>query len=129
MTRYYEPGEDPHQVMLDRRDQRLADLRMERRDRVVLLGVGVATLAVALGGAAFVLQALWRGVIKEDADSYTYLADDPTAFFASTVFLGAMVAYMGYLGIGMLLHVRRESRRAARLAERLAKVGRRAGGR
>ena len=127
MTRYYDPGEDPEQERRERLESRLESLRLERRGRPVMVLIGVALVALAAGTGAFVLQALHRGYMKADADSFIFAAAEPGSFYASVALLGAMAAYMGYLGVSMLLHVRREARHAARFGERLAKLQARQG--
>jgi hypothetical protein len=122
MTRYYEPGEDPEMELLGRLNERLKELRLRRRERVTMYLTGVACVGVGLAGVAFVLQAVWRGYIKTDAENYTYASESPFWFYLDVGLLGGMAAFMAYLGVGMLLDMRREARADARLTERLEKL-------
>lgn len=121
----YEDDDDPleREDFATRKARRLQDVKEERRDHLItgFFGLGMLVMGIILCRMAGV--DLSRGWMELDTDDFVYAAQEPGWFYFFVGMMAAMGLFAGQLGARMLLHTRREMRRAARLARRVARAG------
>lgn len=113
----------PREDFGTRKARRLQDVKEERRDHLITGFSGLVMLVMGIILCRVAGVNLSRGWMELDTDDIVYAAQEPGWFYLFVGMMAAMGLFAGQLGARMLLHTRREMRRAARLAGRVERAG------
>jgi hypothetical protein len=109
--------------ILTRKAERLVELEYDVGSYRWVTLFGVAMLGLG-GWIDWLTLVTLRDAFVDGGESIVPAGEEPGLFYAGLVLVVGMGVLCTVQGVRMLLHVRKERRRTARLAERLRRVGR-----